>query len=86
MKPHSKHPLKVHVCGGISSYGGDTPIVIFTGTLVVTKIFETGLIQLCRKCFFFAHPNLMQDNDPKHSSKLATPYLQNNGQLYINTL
>ena len=52
MKPRPKHPLKVHVCGGISSYGGTLFLLIFTGTLVATKIFETGLIPFEQKVFF----------------------------------
>ena len=86
MKPRPKHPLKVHVWGGISSYGA-TPIIIFTGILVatkLTKIFETGLIPFVQKVFP-AHHRLMQDNDPKHSSKLATAYLQDNGVMWWKT-
>ena len=70
LKPRPKHPLKVHLWGGISKHG-TTPIVIFTGKLVATrlvKIFEVGLVPFVRT--LPAH-RFQQDNDPKHCSRLA---------------
>ena len=80
LKPRPKHPLKVHLWGGISSRGA-TPLVIFKGILVSTKlvnIYDTALIPFVKRVYP-NHHRLMQDNDPKHSSRLAQDHLQLNG-------
>ena len=85
-KPRPKHPLKVHIWAGISCRGA-TSIVIFNGILVATKLielYETALIPFIRKVYP-EHHRLMQDNDPKHTSKLATKYLENNGIVWWKT-
>ena len=77
LKPKPKHPLKIHLWGGIS-YRGATPLVLFTGKLCATKlikIFENGLLPFIQARFPRRPPRLMQDNDPKHTSGLATDYL-----------
>ena len=78
-KPRPKHPLKVHIWGGIS-YRGPTQIVIFTGKLCATKllkIFDASLLPFVRSVYPEQH-RLMQDNDPKHTSRLARTYFECN--------
>ena len=85
-KPRPKHPLKVHIWAGISCRGA-TSVVIFIGTLVtmkLTEIFEASLIPFIRKVYPEKH-QLMQDNDPKHASKVATQYLEDNGIVWWKT-
>ena len=86
LKQRPKHPLKVHVWAGISARGA-TPIVIFTGTLVATRllsIFELGLVPFVREVFP-DHHRLMQDNDPKHASNLAKAFLEDEGIIWWKT-
>ena len=85
-KPHPKHPLKIHIWTGISCRGA-TSVVIFTGTLVTTKlteIFEASLIPFIRKVYPEKH-QLMQDTDQKHASKVATQYLEDKGIVWWKT-
>lgn len=80
-KPRPKHPIKVHVWGGIS-WNGRTKICIFQGTMNA-KIY----VSILRKCLLPSVKHLypggthrfMQDNDPKHTSKLAETFMQENG-------
>ena len=79
-KPVPKHPLKVHIWGGISARGA-TQIVIFTGKLCATKllkIFEASLVPFITNVYPDGH-RLMQDNDPKHTSKLARSFFEQAG-------
>ena len=80
LKPRPKHPLKVHLWRGISCCGA-TKWVIFTGKLNATrliKIYEASLVPFVKSPYPGGH-RLMQDNDPKHNSKLARAYLIENG-------
>ncbi len=80
LKPKPKHPLKVHLWGGISCRGA-TKLVIFTGILVATrliKIFDASLLPFVQSVYPESH-RLMQDIDPKHSSKLGKKFLIDNG-------
>ena len=70
MKP--KHSPKLHIWAGIS-YEGATNVVIFTGTMNAVRyveILKAGLLP-----FLVSHyPNghrFQQDNDPKHTSRYA---------------
>ncbi len=86
-KGKPKHPIKVHLWGGISNRGA-TPLVIFTGKLCATKllkIFDAGLFPFVDKSFPNEQPRLMQDNDPKHTSGLATDYLVEKGVYWWKT-
>ena len=70
LKQRAKHPVKIHVWGGIS-VRGPTRIIMFTGKMNAIrygKIIEAGLVPFVRTCFPDGH-RLYQDNDPKHSSK-----------------
>ena len=76
----AKHPVKVHVWGGIS-WKGRTPIVIFEGIMNAEgfeKIHREGLLPFLRDTYPAGH-RLMQDNDPKHTSKRVVKFLQEEG-------
>ena len=76
-KPRPKDPAKVHVWAGIS-WEGPTPIVIFEGMMDASgyvSILEVGLKPFVNNvirdaCF-------MQDNDPKHTSRVAKQWIIN---------
>ena len=65
-KPKPKHPLKVHVWGGISRHGA-TKICIFDGIMdadLFCNVLETTLVPFIRNKL--PHHQFMEDNDPKH--------------------
>lgn len=75
-----KHPLKVHLWGGISCRGA-TSICIFTGTLTATcytQILDQALIPFLSTYYPDGH-RYQQDNDPKHTSRWAQAYFENQG-------
>ena len=66
--------------GGISCRGA-SKLVVFIGKLNATrliKIYEASLVPFIKSTYPEGH-RLMQDNDPKHNSKLARAYLIENG-------
>ena len=80
LKQRAKHPVKVHVWGGISSKGA-TKIIMFTGILNAERlqlIFEAGLLPFIREKFPGGH-RLQQDNDPKHCSAHIESFFEENG-------
>ncbi|VDI49520.1 Hypothetical predicted protein [Mytilus galloprovincialis] len=78
--PKPKHPLKVHVLGGISRRG-TTTILIFEGILksdfFVNTILRLGLLPFIRQTYPDQH-RFQQDNDPKHRSNLSKRFMQEN--------
>ncbi|VDH98003.1 Hypothetical predicted protein [Mytilus galloprovincialis] len=78
--PKPKHPLKVHVWGGISRRG-TTQILIFEGILksdfFVNTILRLGLLPFIRQTYPDQH-RFQQDNDPKHRSNLSKRFMQEN--------
>ena len=71
-KPRPKHPTKVHVWAGISKKGA-TGICIFEGTMDATlycEILRRTFLPFLQEKFPDSH-KFMQDNDPKHCSRMA---------------
>ena len=78
-KPRPKHPLKLHVWASLSRHGA-TNICIFEGIMeanLYCSILESTLVPFIRDTL----PNhrFMQDNDPKHTSRLAKAFFERNG-------
>ena len=75
-KPKPKHPLKVHVWGGISRHGA-TKIRIFDGIMdadLFCNVLETMLVPFIRHKL--PDHRFMQDNDPKHTSRQAQVFFE----------
>ena len=80
LKPRPKHPTKVHVWAGISRRGA-TPVVIFEGTMnadLYISILRSGLVPFIRSIYPDSH-RFMQDNDPKHTSRTAKQFFDEEG-------
>lgn len=80
LKPRPKTPVKVHVWAGISKKG-PTPIIIFEGIMdadLYIEILQQGLLGFIHNTFPDSH-RLMQDNDPKHTSKKAGKFFEDEG-------
>ena len=87
LKGRPKHPFKVHVWAGISKRGS-TKIIMFTGNMdahfYVTEILAKGLLPFITETFPNGH-RFQQDNDPKHTSRLAREYMENSGIIWWQT-
>lgn len=81
-KPRAKHPTKVHVWAGISLKGA-TQVCIFEGIMAAPlycEILQQTLVPFIKE--HFPPPTthrFMQDNDPKHTSRLAQQFFFNSG-------
>ena len=79
LKQRAKHPIKIHIWGGISVKGA-TKVVMFTGTMNAERlgiILEAGLLPYIADKFSGGH-RLYHDNDPKHSSYYIEDFFKEN--------
>ena len=81
LKGKPKHPVKVHVWAGISKRG-PTELMVFEGIIdvqfYVSEILSNGLLPFIRRTFPDGH-RFQQDNDPKHTSHLASNFMEDCG-------
>ena len=81
MKGRPKHPYKVHIWAGISKRGA-TKVLIFTGNMdaqfYTEHILKRTLLPFIREKFADGH-RFQQDNDPKHTSRLAKGFMEREG-------
>ena len=80
LKQRAKHPVKIHIWGGISKKGA-TRVVMFTGNMNairLRRIFEGGLVPFINELFPTGH-RLYQDNDPKHRSEYISDFFEEIG-------
>ena len=79
LKPRPKHPLKLHIWGGISSRGA-TRVIMFSGIMDAEKlksIFRAGLLPFIQEKSPDGH-KLFQDQDPKHASSAIEEFFERN--------
>ena len=84
-----KHPLKVHVWGGISRNGA-TQLLIFNGIMDAAFYTETILEGTLLPAINHLYPpplthRFWQDNDPKHTSIRAKNFMQDNNINWFKT-
>ena len=80
-RPKPKHPVKIFVWGGISRQGA-TNVVIFSGIMDgerYTRILNVGLLPFARRKFPGMKFRFQQDNDPKHTSRVAKEFFAREG-------
>lgn len=80
-----KHPVKVHVWAGISLKGA-TQVCIFDGIMdadLYIEILKSSLLPFLQD---FQNHRFMQDNDPKHTSRKAAKFMDENGINWWKTL
>ena len=83
-KPKPKYPLKLHVWAGISRHGG-AKICIFEGIMAADlyiDILRTHLLPFINEKL--QSHRFMQDNDPKHPSRVAKAFFEEQSQLDFN--
>ena len=85
-KPRPEHPVKVHVWAAISCRGA-TGVCIFQGimdTPLYTQILEEYLVPFIQDVYPNSH-KFMQDNDPKHTSRLAQAFFEEKSINWLKT-
>ena len=81
LKPAAKHAVKVHVWAGTSKRGAMN-MCVFDQTMdgvLYTQILEQYLLPIIEKHFCDTEYRFMQDNDPKHTSRVAKDFYQEKG-------
>ena len=79
-KPRPKHPVKVHVRAGIS-HRGRAGLCIFEGKMnapLFLSVLRSNLLPFLKQIYPDGH-RYIQDNDPKHCSKLARKFYEEEG-------
>ena len=74
----AKHPVKVHIWGGITKEG-QTGICVFEGIMdlfLFIEILEIMLVPFI-EAKYPTHHKFMQDNDPKHTSHHVQDFIRN---------
>ena len=88
-KPRPKHPIKVHVWAGISKKG-PTNVCIFEGKMdapLFCQFLQTTLLPYIQEKFPSPDTHrFMQDNDPRHCSRYAQHFYEENGVNWWRTL
>ena len=82
-KPRAKHPTKVPVWAGISRKG-TTQVCIFEGIMAAPlycEILQQTLLPFIQEHFPPTTHRFKQDNDPKHTSRIAQQFYMDS---YIN--
>src|SRR5690242_5010095 len=77
-----KHPVKIHVWGCFSKYGFGK-LILFKQMLdseLMCKIYKNGLLPSVKRWFDdnSCDWKLLEDNDPKHTSKMSKRFKSNN--------
>ena len=84
LQPRPKHPVKVHVWGGISKRGA-TSVAIFTGIMTATRYtdyLECALLPFTQEVL----PDGQQFHDPKHCARHTKAFFSaNNINLWLTT-
>ena len=82
----AKHPVKVHVWGGIS-FRGRTGICIFEGIMdgdMYIDILDKTLVPFINEVYPNGH-RFVQDNDPKHKCKKAIDFIEDKNINWFHT-
>ena len=85
-KPRPKHPTKVHVWAAISKKGR-SGVCIFEGCMdavAYVNILEQTLLPMIQALYPNGH-RFVQDNDPKHTSRLAQQFFREKGVNWWHT-
>ena len=75
-----KHPVKIHVWAGISMRG-PTRLMLFDGIMdaeLYVRILEVALLPSAQQLYHGTNYLFVQDNDPKHTSRRARAFFEEN--------